>query len=169
MLPNPNPNPNPIQLRGQRVHDPVLRHTQCQDPRSRLPRVARLHLLLRRPTLLPLQLGGHLLTYLRTYLLTYLLAYLLTCLLTCAQVEILNQVAQTARVRDVAELVAKLSGAEIQRVANPRQEDAENELEVDNDKFKLLGLDPILLDSAEGLMTEVREATLTLTLTPQRG
>lgn len=74
-----------------------------------------------------------------------------------SQVEILNQVAQTARVRDVAELVAKLSGAEIQRIANPRQEDAENELDVANDKFKLLGLDPILLDSAEGLMTEVRE------------
>jgi len=74
-----------------------------------------------------------------------------------SQVEILNQVAQTARVRDVAELVAKLSGAEIQRVSNPRQEDAENELDVANDKFKLLGLDPVLLDSAEGLMTEVRE------------
>jgi UDP-sulfoquinovose synthase len=74
-----------------------------------------------------------------------------------SQVEILNQVAQTARVRDVAELVAKLSGAEIQRVANPRQEDAENELDVANNKFKMLGLDPILLDSAEGLMTEVRE------------
>jgi len=72
-------------------------------------------------------------------------------------VEILNQVAETARVRDVAEIVAKLSGAEVQRVANPRQEDAENELVVDNEKFKLLGLDPILLDSAAGLMTEVSE------------
>jgi len=66
-------------------------------------------------------------------------------------------VAQTARVRDVAEIVARLSGAEIQRVNNPRQEDAENELDVANDKFKLLGLDPILLDSAEGLMKEVTE------------
>lgn len=70
-------------------------------------------------------------------------------------VEILNQVAETARVRDVAEIVARISGAEVQRVANPRQEDAENELVVANEKFKLLGLDPILLDSAEGLMTEV--------------
>lgn len=74
-----------------------------------------------------------------------------------APVEILNQVAQTARVRDVAEIVARLSGATVQNVANPRQEDAENELEVANEKFKLLGLDPILLDSAEGLMTEVRQ------------
>lgn len=74
-----------------------------------------------------------------------------------AQVEILNQVAQTARVRDVAEIVARMSGAEIKRVSNPRQEDAENELDVANDKFKSLGLDPILLDSAKGLLTEVTE------------
>jgi len=74
-----------------------------------------------------------------------------------APVEILNQVAQTARVRDVAELVGELTGAEVRRVSNPRQEDAENELDVANDKFKSLGLDPILLDSAEGLLTEVKE------------
>ena len=57
--------------------------------------------------------------------------------------------------RDVAEIVAKLSGATVQRVSNPRQEDAENELDVKNEKFKLLGLDPILLESADGLMKEV--------------
>ena len=72
-------------------------------------------------------------------------------------VEILNQVAETARMRDVAEMVAKLSGAEVRRVSNPRQEDAENELDVANNKFKLLGLDPILLDSADGLLTEVQQ------------
>ena len=33
-----------------------------------------------------------------------------------------------SRVRDVADMVAKLTGAEVQRIANPRQEDAENEL-----------------------------------------
>jgi len=60
-------------------------------------------------------------------------------------------------VRDVAEIVARLAGAEVTRVANPRQEDAENELVVANNKFKLLGLDPILLDSADGLMTEVAQ------------
>jgi hypothetical protein len=37
------------------------------------------------------------------------------------------------------------------------QEDAENELVVANEKFKLLGLDPITLDSAEGLFAEVTE------------
>jgi len=74
-----------------------------------------------------------------------------------SRVEIFNQVAQTARVRDVAELVGKLTGAEVQFTANPRQEDAENELDVDNNKFKGYGVDPVLLDSAAGLMTEVTE------------
>ena len=36
-------------------------------------------------------------------------------------------------------------------------QDAENDLVVSNKKFKLLGLDPILLESAEGLFTEVKE------------
>jgi len=72
-------------------------------------------------------------------------------------VEILNQVAQTARVRDVAEQVGKLTGAKVQQVTNPRQEAAENELDVANEKFKLLGLDPILLESADGLLAEVTE------------
>jgi len=74
-----------------------------------------------------------------------------------AKVEILNQIAQTARVRDVANLVGEQMGAEVNFVANPRQEDAENDLVVSNKKFKLLGLDPILLESAEGLFTEVKE------------
>jgi UDP-sulfoquinovose synthase len=72
-----------------------------------------------------------------------------------SRVEILNQVAETARVRDVAQMVAKITGAEVQQIANPRQEDAENELDVKNDKFKLLGLEPITLDSDEGLFKEV--------------
>ena len=73
------------------------------------------------------------------------------------RVEILNQVAETARVRDIAQMVAKLFDAEVQQVENPRQEDAENELVVANQKFKLLGLDPVLLESADGLFKEVTE------------
>merc|ERR1711990_1081539 len=57
----------------------------------------------------------------------------------------------------IAEMVAKLFGAEVQQVANPRQEDAENELVVANQKFKLLGLERILLESADGLFKEVTE------------
>lgn len=73
------------------------------------------------------------------------------------RVEILNQVAETARVRDIAQMVAKLFDAEVQQVENPRQEDAENDLVVANQKFKLLGLEPVLLESADGLFKEVTE------------
>jgi UDP-sulfoquinovose synthase len=75
------------------------------------------------------------------------------------RVEILNQVAETAKVRDIAAMVAKLFDAEVQQVENPRQEDAENDLVVANQKFKLLGLDPVLLESADGLFKEVTEIT----------
>jgi UDP-sulfoquinovose synthase len=45
-------------------------------------------------------------------------------------VEIFNQVAETLRVRDVAALIAKQTGAVVRNLENPRKEDAENELEV---------------------------------------
>ena len=41
------------------------------------------------------------------------------------------------------------------RALTPGSQDAENELDVDNAKFKSLGLDPILLDSAEVPTTRV--------------
>merc|ERR1712106_265456 len=69
------------------------------------------------------------------------------------RVEILNQVAETAKVRDITAMVAKLFDAEVQQVENPRQEDAENDLVVANQKFKLL------LESADGLFKEVTEIT----------
>ncbi|MGB0785723.1 MAG: NAD-dependent epimerase/dehydratase family protein [Alphaproteobacteria bacterium] len=71
------------------------------------------------------------------------------------RVEIFNQMTETHRVRDLAKLVAKVTGAEISFVANPRQEAAENELRVKNDKFKALGLDLITL--SEGLLDDVLE------------
>jgi len=71
-------------------------------------------------------------------------------------VEILNQIAQTARVRDLAQLVSDTTGTPLQFVTNPRQEAAENPLEVSNQKFKLLGLSPIMLDDAAGLLEEVK-------------
>jgi len=74
-------------------------------------------------------------------------------------VEILNQVAETAKVRDLAELVSEKTGTPLQFVSNPRKEAAENPLDVANQKFKLLGLEPILLDSAEGLLEEVEAIT----------
>jgi len=71
------------------------------------------------------------------------------------RVEIFNQVAETRRVRDIANLVAELTGVEVNFIPNPRQEAAENELDVSNRKFCNLGLDPITLDT--GLFDEVTE------------
>jgi len=71
------------------------------------------------------------------------------------KVQILNQIAETRRVRDVAKLVADQTGVEMKMIPNPRQEAAENELDVSNKKFRDLGLDPITLD--EGLFDEVQE------------
>tara|TARA_R110002096_G_scaffold318022_6_gene512407 strand:+ start:761 stop:1951 length:1191 start_codon:yes stop_codon:yes gene_type:complete len=71
------------------------------------------------------------------------------------RVKILNQMTETHRVRDLAELVAKLANAEIANVSNPRNEAPENELHVHNDLFLDLGLKPTTL--SEGLLEEVTE------------
>jgi UDP-sulfoquinovose synthase len=69
------------------------------------------------------------------------------------RVKIFNQMTETHRVRDLAELVAKIAGAKVAYLPNPRKEAAENELVVQNEQFMALGLDPIRL--AEGLLSEV--------------
>ncbi|WP_308467856.1 NAD-dependent epimerase/dehydratase family protein [Rathayibacter soli] len=61
------------------------------------------------------------------------------------RVRILNQMTETHRVRDLAALVAGLTGATIEYVENPRTEAAENELLVSNDGLLALGLEPITL------------------------
>ena len=71
------------------------------------------------------------------------------------RVKIFNQMTETHRVRDLAELVAKIADAEVQMVPNPRKESAENELHVVNDAFLDLGLEPTKLE--EGLLVEVEE------------
>ena len=71
------------------------------------------------------------------------------------RVKIFNQMTETHRVRDLAELVARLTGAEVAYLPNPRKEAAENELVVENDQFRELGLEPIRLQ--DGLLTEVVE------------
>ena len=71
------------------------------------------------------------------------------------RVKIFNQMTETHRVRDLAELVAELTGAEIAWLPNPRKEAAENDLVVQNDQFLALGLDPITLRA--GLLSEVVE------------
>ncbi|WP_421907234.1 NAD-dependent epimerase/dehydratase family protein [Mameliella sp.] len=69
------------------------------------------------------------------------------------RVKIFNQMTETHRVRDLAEKVAGLTGAEVKYVPNPRKEAPENDLIVKNDQFLDLGLNPTTL--AEGLLSEV--------------
>ncbi len=71
------------------------------------------------------------------------------------KVHILNQMTETHRVRDLAHLVADLTGADVARVPNPRKEDAENELHVKNETFLDLGLEPTTLQA--GLLEEVTD------------
>ncbi len=71
------------------------------------------------------------------------------------RVRIFNQMTETHRVRDLAELVAGLTGARVAYLPNPRKEAAENDLVVRNEQFLALGLEPTTL--AEGLLQEVVE------------
>ncbi len=71
------------------------------------------------------------------------------------RVNILNQMTETHRVRDLAQMLHDMMGAEIAYLDNPRNEAAENDLHVTNDRFIGMGLEPIKL--SEGVMDEVRE------------
>ncbi|QDQ95331.1 NAD-dependent epimerase/dehydratase family protein [Rhodococcus sp. WB9] len=73
------------------------------------------------------------------------------------QVRVMNQMTETHRVADLAQLVARTVGADVDRVANPRQEADENQLAARNDRLLGLGLAPITLDSGL-LSTEVEIA-----------
>ena len=72
-----------------------------------------------------------------------------------ARVQVFNQMTETHRLIDLAELVSRLTGAEIEFVENPRKEAAENELAVENNHLLDLGLAPITLEA--DLMQEVTE------------
>jgi len=72
---------------------------------------------------------------------------------TGERTRIYNQMTETHRVRDLAELVARLVGAEIAYLPNPRKEAEENDLKVANAGLLGLGLDPITLE--EGLLSEL--------------
>jgi len=70
-------------------------------------------------------------------------------------VHIYNQVTETHRIRDLAKIVSELTGVKVNPIENPRFEDAENELDVENKQFLSLGLNPTTL--TEGLLEEVHE------------
>jgi UDP-sulfoquinovose synthase len=71
------------------------------------------------------------------------------------RVRIFNQMTETHRLIDLADLVSRLTGAEIDHVENPRNEAAENDLYVENRQLIGLGLVPITLEA--GLLNEVHE------------
>ncbi|ADI15062.1 NAD-dependent epimerase/dehydratase family protein [Truepera radiovictrix] len=71
------------------------------------------------------------------------------------RVRILNQMTETHKVRDLAHMIAALTGAEVAMVPNPRKEAAENDLHVKNDLFLDMGLNPTTL--SDGLLLEVTE------------
>ncbi|HEY6932402.1 MAG TPA: NAD-dependent epimerase/dehydratase family protein [Marmoricola sp.] len=71
------------------------------------------------------------------------------------RVRVFNQMTETHRVIDLAQMVARLTKADIDHLENPRNEADENELFVENRQLLELGLDPITLE--EGLLSEVTE------------
>jgi UDP-sulfoquinovose synthase len=71
------------------------------------------------------------------------------------RVHILNQMTETWRVRDLADIVRELTGADVAYLPNPREEAEENDLAVQNKGLLGYGLEPITLH--EGLLAEIAE------------
>lgn len=71
------------------------------------------------------------------------------------KVKIFNQMTETHRVRELAQMISGMTGVEIAYLPNPRKEADENELHVENKCFLDLGLKPTTLQ--QGLMLEVTE------------
>lgn len=69
-----------------------------------------------------------------------------------------NQLTEVYRVRELAELVSKITDAKIMYLENPRNEAMENELEVEESSFLGMGLSPTRLNI--GLLKEVHEIAL---------
>ncbi len=69
--------------------------------------------------------------------------------------KVFNQVTETYRVGDLANLISAMTGVPIANLPNPRREAAENELNVSREQFLALGLDPTVL--SEGLLEEIRD------------
>lgn len=71
------------------------------------------------------------------------------------RVKVMNQMTECWRVGDLAAMVARLTGAQVAHVPNPRHEAEENELAVQNHRLLALGLAPITLE--DGLLLEIAE------------
>ena len=71
------------------------------------------------------------------------------------RVRILNQLTETHRLKELASMIAGLTGAAIEHVPNPRREADNNDLAASNEGLLGLGLEPTTLK--QGLMDEVTE------------
>ncbi|KMT66602.1 NAD-dependent epimerase/dehydratase family protein [Catenovulum maritimum] len=74
---------------------------------------------------------------------------------TGERVKIYNQLTETHRIKSLAELISKVTGAQLEFLDNPRNEAAENDLHASNDCFLRDGLNPTKLEV--GLLEEVIE------------
>jgi UDP-sulfoquinovose synthase len=73
------------------------------------------------------------------------------------RVQIVNQMTETHRIRDLARMISERTGVAIANLPNPRNEADENDLHVTNEQFLQLGLTPITLSG--GLAEEVTNIT----------
>jgi UDP-sulfoquinovose synthase len=71
------------------------------------------------------------------------------------RVRIMNQMTETHRIRELAEIVSRLTDTPVDYLDNPRNEDLENELVAENKSFLELGLKPITLE--DGLLREISD------------
>jgi UDP-sulfoquinovose synthase len=71
------------------------------------------------------------------------------------RVRIFNQMTETFRLIDLAEMISGLTGVPISYLPNPRKEAETNDLYVENRSLIGLGLEPIMLNSS--LLEEIRE------------
>ena len=71
------------------------------------------------------------------------------------RVRIFNQMTETFRLIDLAEMISGLTGVPISHLPNPRKEAEANDLHVENRSLIGLGLDPIMLN--DSLLKEIRD------------
>jgi UDP-sulfoquinovose synthase len=71
------------------------------------------------------------------------------------RVRIFNQMTETHRVAELAQLISRIGKAKIEYVANPRREAEKNDLIVANSGLRKLGLSPTTLE--QGLLDEIMQ------------
>ena len=71
------------------------------------------------------------------------------------KVKIFNQMTETHTIKDLAVLISKMTFVGINYIKNPRKEDSNNELYVENNCFLDLGLKPTTLNN--GLLMEIHD------------